>query len=79
MAAKSKTDKGFKKAQGTTYPLHKRLFDLKEAACYLGRPIFSVRTLIWDGALPVIKDGRKLYLDIFDMDRYIEQNKETVI
>ena len=79
MAAKTKDSKGLKKAQGTTYPLHKRLFDLKEAVYYLGRPVFSVRTLIWNGALPVIKDGRKLYLDIFDMDKYIEQNKVTVV
>jgi len=79
MAAKNHTDKGLKKAQGIANPLNKRLFDLKEAAHYLGRPIFSVRTLIWNGALPVIKDGRKLYLDIFDMDTYIERNKETMV
>ena len=60
-------------------PLHKRLYDLKEASIYLGRPIFSVRGLIWKGALPVIKDGRKLYLDIVDMDTYIERNKETMM
>ena len=79
MASKTKTDKGFKKAQGIAYPLTKRLFDLKEASVYLGRPIFSVRTLIWNGALPVIKDGRKLYLDIVDMDTYIERNKERMV
>ena len=78
MASKTKTDKGFKKAQGIANPLNKRLYDLKEAAAYLGRPVFSVRTLIWKGALPCVKDGRKLYLDVFDMDRYIEQNKEIL-
>ena len=79
MARQNQNSKGFKKAQGTTYPLHKRLFDLKEAATYLGRPVFSVRGLIWKGALPVIKDGRKLYLDLHDMDTYIERNKETIV
>jgi hypothetical protein len=79
MAAKTHNSKDFKKAQRIDNPLHKRLFDLKEAAIYLGRPVFSVRTLIWDGALPFIKDGRKLYLDIVDMDTYIERNKETMI
>jgi len=79
MAAKTKDSKGLKKAQGTTYPLHKRLFDLKEAAYYLGRPVFSVRTLIWNGALPCIKDGRKQYLDLYDLDRYIERSKETMV
>jgi hypothetical protein len=79
MAAKNHTDKRLKKAQGIANPFNKRLFDLKEASVYLGRPIFSIRGLIWKGALPVVKDGRKLYLDIFDMDKYIEQNKVTVV
>ena len=79
MASKTKTDKGFKKAQRMYNPLTKRLYDLKEAATYLARPVYSVRTLIWKGALPVIKDGRKLYLDIIDMDTYIERNKERMV
>ena len=79
MAAKNHTDKGLKKAQGIANPLTKRLFDLKEAAYYLGRPIFSVRTLIWNGALPYVKEGRKQYLDVYDMDKYIERSKETMV
>lgn len=78
MASKNNTGKGFKKAQRITNPLNKRLYDLKEAAYYLGRPVFSVRTLIWNGALPCIKDGRKQYVDIYDMDAYVEKNKESM-
>ncbi len=65
--------------QGIPNPVAKRLYTLKEASIYLGRPVFSVRTLIWNGALPVIRDGRKIYLDVCDMDSYIEKNKLTVI
>ena len=79
MAAKDHNSKGLKKAQGIGNPLTKRLFDLREASVYLGRPVFSVRGLIWNGALPYVKDGRKQYLDVYDMDRYIEQNKETMV
>ena len=79
MAKQSHNSKGIQKAQGIHNPLHKRLFDLKEAATYLGRPVFSIRGLIWKGALPVIKDGRKLYLDIIDLNQYIERHKETMI
>ena len=79
MAAKNHNSKGSKKAQGICNPLHKRLYDLKEAAHYLGRPVFSVRTLIWNGALPYIKDGRKQYLDVYDMNDYIEKSKERTI
>jgi len=79
MAAKNYTDKGLKKAQGISNPLNKRLYDLKEAAIYLGRPVFSVRGLIWKGALPYVKEGRRQYLDVYDMDKYIERNKGTMI
>jgi len=79
MTSKSEIGKCSKKAQRISNPLTKRLYDLKEAAIYLGRPVFSVRGLIWKGALPVIKDGRKLYLDIADINTYIERNKETMV
>ena len=79
MASKTNISKGLKKAQRIGNPLTKRLFDLKEAAIYLGRPIFSVRTLIWNGDLPRVKEGRKYYLDVYDMDDYIEKNKERVM
>ena len=78
MAKQNHNSTGLKKAQGICNPLAKRLFDLKEAAIYLGRPVFSVRTLIWNGALPVIKDGRKMYVDIYDLDKYVERNKVII-
>jgi excisionase family DNA binding protein len=71
MDSKGQNRNRSQKAQRISYPLTKRLYDLKEAAIYLGRPVFSVRSLIWNGSLPYIKDGRKLYLDISDMEKYI--------
>jgi len=79
MAAKNQTSQGFKKAQRIYNPPQKRLYDLKEAAIYLGRPVFSVRTLIWNGHLPFIKSGRRQYIDIYDLERYIEKNKQVMI
>lgn len=79
MAKQKHNNKGIQKAQGICNPLTKRLYDLKEASVYLGRPVFSVRTLIWNGMLPVIKDGRKMYLDIVDLNSYIEMNKERMV
>lgn len=55
--------------------MKKRLMTIKEAAVYLGRPVHSVRTLIWAGALPFIKTGRVYYLDIIDLDAFIDKNK----
>jgi excisionase family DNA binding protein len=53
----------------------KRLYDIKEAATYLGRSAWAVRRLIWSGALPEVRTGRRVHLDIQDMDSFIERNK----
>jgi excisionase family DNA binding protein len=79
MAQETRTDKGAQKAQRIGSPIQKRLFTLKEASQYLGRPVSGVRTLIWRGRLPYIQEGRKQYIDIRDMDSFIERSKSTMI
>jgi hypothetical protein len=77
-----KTNK--RKAQRISNPFAKRLYTLKEAGVYLGRSEYSVRTLIWNGTLPVVKNpggdqnGKKQWVDILDMDHFIESSKETL-
>ena len=53
----------------------KRLYSVPEAACYLGRTVDALREVIWSGRLPYVKDGRRVLIDIKDMDRFIENNK----
>ncbi|MDI9561461.1 MAG: helix-turn-helix domain-containing protein [Pseudomonadota bacterium] len=48
---------------------------MKEAAVYLGRTEWALREMIWAGKLPYVKDGKRILLDIRDMDEWIEQNK----
>jgi hypothetical protein len=85
MNSQTLTNKGSKKAPGIGSPMRKRLYTVKEAGVYLGRSEYSVRTLIWNGLLPVIKNpngeqnGKKMWLDIKDMDLFVERNKETVL
>ena len=55
----------------------KRLYNVTEAAEYLGRSTWSVRRLIWSGALPTVRHGRRVQVDVWDMDSFIEQNKVT--
>jgi len=47
---------------------------------YLGRTEWGVRELIWSHELPVIKSGRggKQYIDVNDMDAYIDRNKAVL-
>lgn len=76
---KNLIDKDIAKDNCLNKPPFKRLFTIKEAALYLARPISGVRTLLWKGRIPYIQDGRKQYLDIGDLDQYIERNKATMI
>jgi len=55
----------------------KRLYDLKEASLYMGRTVCALREMIWSGKLPVVRDGRRVLLDIYDLDKWIEQSKTT--
>lgn len=61
----------------------KRLYSIPEAAEYLGLSIWSIRERIWAGHLPYIKPdpiepdkkGRRILLDIQDLDQWVETHK----
>lgn len=55
----------------------KRLLTVKHSAQHLDCGVYSVRELIWKGELPIVRHGRKIFLDIRDLDSYIEKNKAT--
>jgi excisionase family DNA binding protein len=66
------------KAQRIIYPMvehPKRLYSIKEAAFYLGRGVCALREMLWAKKLPYIKDGRRILLDINDMNAWVEKNK----
>jgi excisionase family DNA binding protein len=77
MTPKNSNKQQVKTEQRIKNPLPKRLYTIKEAAEYLGRGVWGVRDLIWKGILPVVKmeGGKKLYLDIRDIDLFIDKNK----
>jgi len=56
-------------------PLRKRLLTVKETSVYLGRSIPAIRELIWAGKLPIVRPDRRIFLDVYDLDKWIEQNK----
>lgn len=53
----------------------KRLFNAAEAAIYLGRTACALRELIWAGKIPYVKFDRRIFLDVKDLDTFIEQHK----
>jgi len=53
----------------------KRLFSLCEAAFYLGRSGWSMRHLIADGKITIVRNGRRIFLARRDLGSFIEKNK----
>ena len=66
------------KTQGIPNPV--RLLSLRQAARYLGRGEDSLRELVYSRAFPVVQLGQKskLWLDIKDLDIWIDENKKYV-
>ena len=55
--------------------IQKRLFSINEASVYLGRSLWGVREMLWAGKIPHVKDGRRILVDIKDMDMWIDKSK----
>lgn len=77
MARETHTQSGLRRDQRLRNPVCKRLYTLKEAAAYLGRSEWGMRDLIWKQEIPVVKSsgGRKIFLDVLDLDDFVEKNK----
>ena len=70
-----------KSARGICNPSGPRLLPLKRAADYLGLSPWAMRERIWAGDIPVVRfpGGRKIYLDVKDLDTFIEDNKARIV
>ena len=53
----------------------KRLYSIKELVADIGATEWFWRTQIWDGALPYIKVGKKMFVDREDIEAFIATNK----
>ena len=80
-------DDGKPQGKGSRYPIAahhnitppgksaKRLYSIKEAAEYLALSTWTVRELIWQGVLPHVRLGRRILIDIQDLDALITHHK----
>jgi excisionase family DNA binding protein len=53
----------------------KRLLSVEEAAAYLGRTKEAIQHMIAAGKLSTVKGGRRVFLDVRDLDQWIERSK----
>jgi excisionase family DNA binding protein len=51
------------------------LFNVSEAAVYLGRSKSAVQNMIFDRELPVVRNGRRVHLLRRDLDAWIEKHR----
>jgi excisionase family DNA binding protein len=56
--------------------LERRLFTVHQAAQVLGVGDGFVRDRIWSGALPFVRCGRLVKIDLLDLEAFIAANKE---
>ncbi len=54
-----------------------RLFSLKRAAEYLGISYWTIRDYIFRGELPSVRLGRRVLVDVRDLDALVEKYKEV--
>jgi len=60
-----------------SHPSPKRLLSLKHAAGYMDCGVYKVREMIWSGQIPIVRDGREIFLEVRDLDRYIDSKKQN--
>ena len=66
-----------KKTPRISNPTSPRLLTIPKAAEYLGLTKWAMRERIWAGQIPYIqfRGGRKIYVDVNDLDSFIQKNK----
>lgn len=65
--------------QDGALPLKPRLLTVEQAAVYLGRTKEAVQHMISDGKLPTVRSDRRVFIDLRDLDAWIEENKQRGI
>ncbi len=75
MKPKSKHSSGSTQAHRIDSPMCARLLTIRKASEYTGLPVWSIRTLLWNGRLPFIRIGHTQYIDRQDLDAFIDREK----
>ena len=56
------------------------LLPIKQAAKWLGLTVWRLRERIWAGQIPVVQfpGGRKMFIDVKDLEAFIQKNKRII-
>lgn len=61
---------------GHNSPFNPRLLTIEQAGVYIGRTREAVQSLVATGKLPTVRSDRRVFLDVKDLDRWIDEHKE---
>ena len=53
----------------------KRLYTVSQAGEYLGLSVWAIRKRIYSSQIPYVSLGRRVMVDVQDLDNLIEENK----
>ena len=53
----------------------KRLYSIKDLASEIGATVTFWRAQIWDGRLPYVQVGKKMFIDRDDVEVFIQKHK----
>lgn len=59
--------------------LPRRLCAIAEAARYLSLSTWTIREMIWRGDLPHVRQGRRILLDLRDLEAWVDREKRRGI
>jgi hypothetical protein len=76
----NRIDQRVRKEMTSEHLTSPRLMPLKKAADYLGLTVWALRERIWAGHIPVVQfpGGRKQYVDVRDIEGFIDTHKKIV-
>ena len=64
-------------SEHATDKIRPRLLTVQQSAEYLGRTKASIQHMVAEGILPTVRSDRRVFLDVTDLDRWIEQHKQA--
>ena len=60
---------------GASAPVKRRLYTVDESAVYMGRTLEAMQHMIGAGKIPTVRIDRRVFIDVRDLDRMIDQGK----
>ena len=62
---------------GNGAAIRPRLLSVEQGAAYIGRTKEAVQHMVSDGKIPTVRADRRIFIDVQDLDSWIEEHKQA--